>query len=70
MDKPANCRLIPRAEFDDLARDKAFDIGPFISGFGDGYGDPYIPPRNRNVWGRLKSSKENITADGYPPEKE
>lgn len=36
---------IPIEEFDDLARRKMFEVGPYLSTFGDGYGDPYITER-------------------------
>ncbi len=42
-------------EFDDLARRGEFQEGPFISGFGDGYGEPYCP--TRRVWGTLKDGR-------------
>lgn len=52
-DRPDNATKIPRADFDQAAREKRFTTGPFVSSFGDGYGDPYIPPQKRDVWGVL-----------------
>lgn len=49
---------LPRAEFDQLARDKQFSVGPFMSDCGDGPFDPYVPPRNRRVKGTLNDGRE------------
>jgi hypothetical protein len=50
---PATAREVPRDEFDRLARAKSFQRGPWISSFGDGPKDHYVPHRNRKVWGVL-----------------
>ncbi|NIA15160.1 MAG: hypothetical protein GWP08_13895 [Nitrospiraceae bacterium] len=42
---------LPRAQFDRLAKAKAFADGPFKDTFGDGYGDSYNP--KRQAFGRL-----------------
>lgn len=47
---------IPIKEFNDFCRKKEFSEGPFVSTFGDGYGEPYNP--NRDVWGTLKSGRK------------
>lgn len=49
---------IPRTEFDALAREKRFVVGPFISTFGDGEGEPYVPPKHRRVEGTLDDGRE------------
>lgn len=48
---PSDAREIDRSEFDDLARQKGFTEGPWVSSFGDGPGEPYVPMANRSVWG-------------------
>lgn len=49
---------IYRSEFDSLARAKAFIEGPYMDGLGDGYGDPYIPPQQRTVFGQLLDGRK------------
>jgi hypothetical protein len=56
-DRPPNAVKIPRAEFDDLARAKRFRFGPWLSAFGDGMGEPYVPARLRSVWGELDDGR-------------
>lgn len=51
-------QLIPRDEFDNLCRQKKFSNGPFMDDFGDGYGDPYMPPSARSVRGTLKDGRK------------
>jgi hypothetical protein len=64
MNQPSPaCETIPRAEFDNLARAKQFKTGPFISSFGDGPGEPYVPQEHRSVWGVLKDGRE-VRANG------
>lgn len=43
-------------EFDRLARARQFADGPYISTFGDGYGDPYL--ESRDVFGTLKDGRK------------
>ena len=50
---PDDAKEIQRSEFDALARTGAFIDGPWVSSFGDGYGEPYVPLKNRTVWGML-----------------
>lgn len=52
-ERPSDAKKIPRAEFDRQARAHEFNEGPYVSSFGDGYGEPYVPHSKRNVWGRL-----------------
>ena len=47
---------LPIAEFDQLARERQFQVGPFIETFGDGPYDPYIP--SRRVWGILRDGRK------------
>jgi hypothetical protein len=64
MNQPSPaCQTIPRDEFDQLARAKQFKVGPFISSFGDGPGEPYVPQEHRSVWGVLKDGQE-VRAEG------
>jgi hypothetical protein len=57
-ERPRDAAKIPRAEFDALARDReAWEHGPFVSSFGGGEFDPYIPPSRRTVWGRLADGR-------------
>jgi hypothetical protein len=64
MNQPTRkCKTIPRDLFDHLARAKQFKTGPFISSFGDGPGEPYVPYKNRSVWGVLKDGRE-VRAEG------
>ncbi len=53
--------IIPREEFDDLARKEEFVDGPWISSFGDGPYDPYCPPSHRWVRGTLRDGR-NVKA--------
>ena len=55
MDFSESYKLISISEFDDLARKGQFLNGPFVSTFGDGYGEPYNP--DRPVWGQLKTGE-------------
>jgi hypothetical protein len=54
-DRKAIGTLIPKAEFDSLARSRSFSVGPYRDTFGDGPGDPYQP--NRQVFGELKDGR-------------
>ena len=56
-ERPADAEQVPRGEFDGLARAGGFSVGPFISSFGDGPGEPYVPHKNRNAWGTLLSGR-------------
>jgi hypothetical protein len=62
---PPTGETLPRADFDRLARAKQFKVGPFISSFGDGPGEPYVPQEHRSVWGVLKDGRE-VKAEGRP----
>lgn len=53
-DIPAEARKIPRDEFDAAVMANAFAEGPWVSSFGDGHGEPYVPLKNRRVWGVLR----------------
>jgi hypothetical protein len=56
--RPDDAELIHRGDFDELARDRSlWSDGPWLSSFGDGPGEPYIPQRQRSVWGRLKDGR-------------
>ena len=55
-EKRRSDRRLPIGEFDDLARAGGFEEGPFVSNFGDGYGEPYMPVRI--VCGTLKGGEE------------
>lgn len=61
--RPKDAMKIPRADFDDLAR-KGKLSEAWLSSFGDGYGDPYIPPQERDVWGRLATTGQPVWAEG------
>lgn len=56
-------KKISRAEFDEAAIDKRFIEGPFVSSFGDGPCDPYVPQSKRTVWGRLPDGPVWATGD-------
>ena len=56
-ERPTDATEMPRREFDELARAHRFADGPWISSFGDGYGEPYVPHRFRHVWGRLDDGR-------------
>ena len=43
-------------EFNALCRQQAFEDGPQICSFGEGYGEPYHP--HRRVWGILKDGRK------------
>lgn len=47
--------LLPKAEFDTLARSKQFAVGPFGDTFGDGEGEPYNP--YRQAFGKLNDGR-------------
>lgn len=80
MNKPRNsCALymaskgikdpecIPRSQFDALVEKDDFRDGPFVDGFGDGYGEPYNPDRQaygvltngRGVFCELREKKKD-----------
>jgi hypothetical protein len=59
----AGYEAITIEEFDRLARFGAFAEGPVISGFGDGYGEPYTP--SRAVWGVLKDGRRVRAVKSY-----
>lgn len=50
---------LPKDEFDELVKSKQFSDGPFLSAFGDGYGEPYNP--NRQAFGTLKDGRKVFT---------
>jgi hypothetical protein len=50
LDEPIK---ISRKEFDELARNKQFILGPWIQDWDREYGAPYVPKSNRKVWGQL-----------------
>lgn len=52
----AGYESIPIETFDEAARGGSFEDGPFVSTFGDGYGQPYTP--DRTVWGTLKDGRQ------------
>ena len=57
MDEPAGPSVhLPIAEFDQLARERQFQVGPFIETFGDGPYEPYNP--SRRVWGILRDGRK------------
>jgi hypothetical protein len=56
MDYSTAFESVPIEEFDDLARKQQFQLGPFISDFGEGYGEPYTP--DKNVWGMLYGGRK------------
>lgn len=56
-ERPDNAVEILRRAFDDLACAGRFADGPWISTFGDGPGEPYVPHRLRKVWGRLDDGR-------------
>ena len=43
-------------EFNRLARERQFAVGPFIETFGDGPYEPYNP--SRRVWGILRDGRQ------------
>ena len=51
---------IPRAEFDEQAKQGGFRDGPCRDSFGDGYGEPYNP--NRQAFGILRNGRAVYTA--------
>jgi len=48
---------IGREEFDNLCRAKRFTDGPYVSSFGDDDMHPYLPVRNRQVYGTLDDGR-------------
>jgi len=54
---------LARDEFDRLAREEQFRVGPRMSAFGDGYGEPYQP--FRQIWGVLKDGRK-VRSDTDP----
>ena len=46
---------IPIAEFNELAKSAQWQDGPWRDGFGDGYGEPYMP--HRACWGTLVNGR-------------
>ncbi len=60
--RPDDARKIPRVEFDAHCRAKAMREA-WVSEFGTGRFDPYLPLSSRPVWGRLKATGEAVWAD-------
>jgi hypothetical protein len=55
MDCGAVGELVPKEEFDRLARTGGFAVGPFRDTFGDGHGEPYNP--ERQAFGKLNDGR-------------
>jgi hypothetical protein len=58
---PSDARSISRAEFDNICFAQGFRYGPFMSSFGDGPGEPYVPLSQRTVWGILKTGETVVS---------
>lgn len=54
---------IAKDDFDRLAGDEQFEVGPYIDTWGDGYGQPYYPWRQ--AFGKLRDGR-GVYAETHP----